>query len=213
MATMGKILTDCLTELSAMGGLDVQTYMQPKLMRKIQHKCDVLFDQIFWRDLTTIETMTLTGTDGYVTTDLTDKIRRFVDIQYIWPEAYRSPLSEKMRDTPPSRVTQPCFMPDSNATHRFKILPVTFSGSVDVAYRTKPATDYTENDEVPYDNQLITAGTLYDYLVDEGANKEAAAKFKSMFDARYEHLLKLEQKNEKSFFPSTSYTTNEWRDA
>lgn len=211
MATFGELITRTLTRLSALGGLDVQTYMQPKLAEMLQHKFDVLFDKRFWRDLTTNETMTL-GNDGSPIGTVVNKIKRFSDIQYVWIPGYTSPLPEAPRSAPQSLVRQPSIAPVADPAKRFRVLPINTITSVEVAYRTKPAA-FIETDVVPFDDQIMILGTCYDYLVGEAANMTDAQKFLTMYTDRLNTLEKLEMKNDKSFYPANTPSIGDWRDA
>lgn len=211
MATFGNLIERTLIRLSAMGGLDVQIYMQPKLAEILQQKFDTLFDKHFWRDLTTREVMAI-GVDGLPTADVSPKIKRFIDIEYIWLPGYDNPLPELKRDTPITRVTQPCFAPYGDPQKRFMIVPASASSSVEISYRTKLAA-FVEDDEVPLDDHMLIMATCSDYLVSEGANLKDAEKFQKMAETRYNDLVKLEQKNEKSLYPASSVTVMDWRDA
>jgi hypothetical protein len=77
MATLARLITRVQEILSLSGGLGVQTYAQPKIVQYIQMGYTSLSEMRFWDDYTELETYTLDGTTGKVTTDLTNIIKSF----------------------------------------------------------------------------------------------------------------------------------------
>jgi len=214
MSTLLQLKTRIFNRLSQQSGVSVQPYTDNKVTEMIQHKFDVLFDRRFWRDYRITNTYQLDGIIGVVTADLTNVIKRFIDIQYIWIDANLSgsPLPEIDSRSNPTRINLLGFEPYGVPAKRFRIVPVTTTGYVTVRFRTKPPM-FVDSDEVPMDDQLIMTGTIYDYLNDEGANPEAAAKYKNMFESRLGQLESLDMKNEKSLYSTESQYVSDWHDA
>ena len=77
MATLSTLIDRVADRLSMVAGTGVQTYAEDRIAEMIQHKFDVLFDEIWWPQFLTWETLTLDGTLGVVTIDLTEKVKRF----------------------------------------------------------------------------------------------------------------------------------------
>ena len=75
-------------------GTGVQVYAEDRIAEMIQHKFDVLFDEVFWPQFMSWEELTLDGTLGIVTTDMTSKIKRFDDIRVIFAENSNTPLTK-----------------------------------------------------------------------------------------------------------------------
>lgn len=187
MATL-KVLTDRVTErLSQVSGTGVQIYAEDRIGEMIQHKFDVLFDDLFWPQFTDWVTYTLDGTLGVVTADLTEVIKRFDDIRVIYPAGSSQALPEFPAVTlNPNRLsgTTPLyFQAEGSANKVFHIWPKTATGDIDVNFRTKPD-DFTAEDDIDFDSQVLILGSVYDYLEDDGTNPGATAKFEALFESR-----------------------------
>lgn len=211
MATFGNLIQRTLTRVRLQGGLDVQTYAQPLIAEMLQHKFDVMFDRRFWKNLRKYTTLTLDGTNGLVTTDISEDVKRFVDIQYVWPEQYNKPIPEVLGRVNADHVTMVCFRPYGDPSRVFQVLPKTLSGTVEICYRTKPDA-FIETDEVPMDDQLLILGTAYDYVVDQGADRTQIEKFLRFYIDRLEALESLEDHNERAMASPTATSVNEWHE-
>lgn len=211
MATFGDLITRTMTRVRLQGGLDVQTYAQPLIAEMLQHKFDTLFDRRFWKHLRVYETLSLDGTTGQVTADVSDRIKRFMDVRYIWPENYRRPIPELPGNVNPAHVTMICFRPINDATKVFQVLPKTSSFDIEVCYRTK-LDAFTETDEVPMDDQLLILGTCYDYAIDKGADGTKIQKFLNMYRDRLNSLESNEDNNTFSMQSPTATSVNEWHE-
>lgn len=198
MATFINIITRVEVELSLMGGVDVQTYAQPKLASKLQRAFNDAFDTRFWKDYRKSIDVVINTATGVSTTDLTAQILRFADIEYIWLPNVSDPLPEAPNSVNPSLIQRPCFVPYNSApAGRFKILPVGTISSATISYRTKPA-DFVDSDEVPFNEDWLVAAVCADYLVDEGANLKSAEKYMKAAETQMKDLVKLETKNDKA---------------
>lgn len=206
------LLIEVQTKLSMASGLDVQTYGQPRIVSAIQSCFDTFFDKVFWDQYLTYEDFTLDGTTGIVTADLTTKIKRFVDIMYVWPQSYRSPLAKLKKDTNPAITRTPVYAPYNNAAKRFKVYPITTTGVITVAYRTKPAR-FTFGDDIDIDEELAIAGACVEYLSMEATNPVGMNRFEQAYNKRLEHLLYLEKNPEKSLYADTTPGIMDWRDS
>ena len=211
MATFADLITRTMTRVRLQGGLDVQTYAQPLIAEMLQHKFDTLFDRRFWKHLRLYESFSLNGTTGKVPIDISDRIKRFADIRYIWPEGYRRPIPELPGNVNVSHVTMICYRPDGDATKVFQVLPKTSVFNIEVCYRTK-LDSFVEDDEVPMDDQLMIMGAAYDYAVDKGADETTVQKFLNMYMDRLQALEKLEDTNSYSMHSPTATSVNEWHE-
>ena len=161
----------------------------------IQHKFDVLFDEAFWPQFTTLsETMTLDGSTGVVTIDLSTKIKKFDDIGVIFPDGSNTAISEVPFLTQNTSLitgsTPTSYGPSTNSNKVFNIFPLTATGNIQVSYRTKPD-DFDSDDTVDFDSQALILGAVYDYLEDDGTNPAATDKAQSLFESRVQQLRNL----------------------
>jgi len=177
-------------------GTGVQIYAEDRIAEMIQHKFDVLFDEEFWPQFATWATWTLDETLGVVTTDLTDLVKRYEDLQVIFPENSQRALTKLTPNTTnpflfsgTTPIVYASLGPgDSNKTTRvFNVWPKEATGNLNVRYRTKPTT-FVSTDTVDFDDQALILGATFDYLEDDGVNPNATQKFQLLFDARVQQL-------------------------
>lgn len=177
-------------------GTGVQIYAEDRIAEMVQHKFDTLFDEEFWPHLSAWSQWTLDETLGVVTADLTDLIKRFDDIQVIFPENSNSALTLLAASTiNPFLITGSTPLHfgalgpdvDNVKTKVFHIWPKSATGDIVVKYRIRPDT-YTAGDEVNFDDQVLVLGAAYDYLEDDGTNPGATAKMQGLFESRVRQL-------------------------
>jgi len=211
MATFGDIMGRIMVRLSAMGGLDVQTYMQPKIAEMIRYRYDTLFTKRYWRDTVTTLEFEIDPNTGLVIEDISTKIKRFIDIKQIIPDGASRGIPEKRTNRSSKQVRQLCFEPYALDGKVFRILPYTNNPIklYEVTFRTRQ-TSWIETDEMIFDDQLLILGVCADYAVGEGANMEMAKNFAAMFQDRYNDLVKEEMQHEKSLDAGGSSGIYEW---
>ena len=208
MAIFSNLIERTIARLSMTPGMATQLYSEDTIAEMIQHKFDVLFDEAFWGQFCSWQTYTLDGMIGVVTTDLTDILKKFSDIQVIFRGDTSVKLSEfSQQNINPNLVkgTSPKFYePYNSASKVFRVLPVTSTGSITMRLRTKPAA-FTEEDEVNFDDQALILGATYDYLEDDGTNPAATDKFRAMFEARVAQLKRLHSTGAVALDPTYGY--------
>ncbi len=196
MSTLTELVTRTADRLSMVSGSGTQIYAEDRIAEMIQHKFDVLFDEVFWPQFLTWAQWTLDGTLGIVTTDLTSLLKRYEDIRVVFPQNSSTPLTKMSAlSTNPFELsgTVPIHYEalgptDSNKTSRvFQIWPKTATDDIIVQYRTKPDT-FVGTDEIDFDDQALILGATFDYLEDDGTNPNASQKFQLLFEARVKQL-------------------------
>lgn len=213
MATLSVLITRVQELLSLAGGLGVQTYAQPKIVQFIQMAYTDLADRRFWNDYTTQDTYTLDGTTGKVTADLTDVIKSFRDIEYVWYGDYASPLPKAPNNRSQSMVRQLSFAPSGDAASPFMILPIDNTGEVHVRYRVRADVPFTELNDVPMDEELLVRASAMMYLTFDNSNQAAMQMVSNMYKERLDKLEKLEDNHSKNLYSSSNQTVTEWHDA
>jgi|TARA_R110002110_G_scaffold102027_5_gene258904 hypothetical protein len=196
MSTLTQLITRTADRLSMVSGTGVQTYAEDRIAEMIQHKFDVLFEEVFWPQFLTWATWTLDGTLGIVTTDVTSLLKRYEDIRVMFPESSTTPMT-KMSALTTNPFTLSGTTPihyeslgpsDANKISRvFQIWPKSATGDIIVQYRTKPDT-FVSTDEINFDDQALILGATFDYLEDDGTNPNATQKFQLLFEARVKQL-------------------------
>lgn len=211
MATFGDIITRVMVRLSAMGGLDVQQYMQPKVAEMIRYRYDQLFTMRYWRDTVTTEDMTVDPATGLVTMDISQKIKRFIDIKQIIPEGSDRTLPEKRTNRSSKRIGQLQYEPYGLNNKIFRIVP---TGNIsptlfEVTFRTR-VTTWTEATVIPLDDHLIILSVCEDYATGEGANMEMAKFFGGSAKQRLADLVSAEMQHEKSLLAGEGPGIHDW---
>jgi len=196
MSTLTQLITRTADRLSMVAGTGVQTYAEDRIAEMIQHKFDVMFEEVFWPQFLSWTTFTLDGTLGVVTADLTDTLKRFEDIRVIYPDNSNSALTKlaalttnpnTLSGTTPIHFESLGPTATNKITKVFNIWPKTATGNVDIQYRTKPTT-FIGTDEIDFDDQALILGATFDYLEDDGTNPNATQKFQLLFEARVKQL-------------------------
>lgn len=196
MSTLTELVTRTADRLSMVAGTGVQVYAEDRIAEMIQHKFDVLFDEAFWPQFLTWDILTLDGTLGIVTKDLTNFIKRYEDIRVIFPQNSTTPLTKmsalttnpfELSGTVPIHYESlgPASIYKTNRV--FQIWPKTATDTIIVQYRTKPDT-FIGTDEINFDDQALILGATFDYLEDDGTNPNASQKFQLLFEARVKQL-------------------------
>lgn len=196
MATFESLITRVQQRLSMVAGTAVQVYAEDRIAEMLQHKFDILFDDYWWPEYNEWSTWTLDGSTGVVTTDLTNLVKRFEDIRTIYLGGTDSDIVPLPSDFNPNKLTGTTpvyYEPHSSASNVFKVWPIASTGTLDVNYRTKPAT-FSDSDEVRLDDQVLILGAAYDYLEDDGGNPGATQKMLNLFNQRLQQLKGLNNK-------------------
>jgi hypothetical protein len=216
MSTLTQLVTRTADRLSMVAGTGVQTYAEDRIAEMIQHKFDVLFEEVFWPQFCTWYEWTLDGTLGVVTTDLTDILKRFEDIQVIYPDSSNSALTKisnlttnpyTLAGTTPIHYEALGATFSNKTTKVFRVWPLASTGNVILRIRTKPAT-FTATDEIDFDDQALILGSVFDYLEDDGTNPNATQKFQLLFEARVKQMKNTFNNGPISLDPVTSIPTS-----
>jgi len=196
MSTLTQLVDRTADRLSMVAGTGVQTYAEDRIAEMIQHKFDVLFEEVFWPQFCTWYQYTLDGTLGVVTADLTDVLKRFEDIQVIFNDNSNTALTKvsqlttnpfELSGTTPIHYEAlgPTFT--NRTTKVFRVWPLAATGGIVIRLRTKPDT-FTAQDDIDFDDQALILGSVFDYLEDDGTNPNATQKFQLLFEARVKQL-------------------------
>lgn len=190
MSTLSQLIVKVQERLSMVAGTSVQIYAEDIIADMIQHKFDVLFDEAYWPQYTTVAQWTLDGTNGQVTTDLTTLIKRFDDVGTIFLENSDTALTILSSSVNPFNVTGTTpihFEADTEVDKVFHVWPKASTGDIVVRYRTKPD-NFTSEDNINFDDQALILGSVYDFAEDDGTNPNATQKFQALFEARVKQL-------------------------
>lgn len=198
------------TELSVAGGVNTQVYGDDKMLLKLQHKFDVLFDRLWWPQFMVYgESMPLDGTTGEVTTTLTSKIKRWYDLQAVFHENDPYALSKMPHNVNIANMRRRCIAPTNN-DKIFKVIPITTTGNVYVNYRTKPA-DMVYGGTIEFDKMLLVHGVCADALINDGVNPDDAEKYNRMFAERFAEFARQDHNHSIPLDQYNSGIPTEWQ--
>lgn len=210
--TLRQAIDKTLRRVQLATGPDVQVYAEEPIKEIIQHKFDVLFDDVWWPQFFNPgEEFTLDGSTGKVTEDISTKIKRYQDIKHVWYSTYPTPIGRISGRINTSIITSWTFGPSSDKV--FKLYPANTTGTVVVAYRTKPNDFDDETDVIDMDEHLIVLGSAYDYINGLGYNTSAEQKLLTMFNERYDQVKKQVEQVETSIDPQYGVSISGWQDA
>lgn len=192
MATFNDIIQKVIVRISQVPGTSVQTYAEGRIGDMVQHKFNVLFDDFWWSQFQGWTTGTLDGTTGVVTADLSNSVKRWVDIKRVFYDTDQTPLPQLPISVNPYALSaggRPRFIDPypADSAKVFRVWPNDATGTLRINYRTKPA-DFGTSDTVNMDDQVLILGAAYDYLEDDGTNPGATEKFRVMFEQRLRQL-------------------------
>lgn len=214
MITLRDAIDRTLERVALAQGVDVQTYAEEQIKSIIQHKFDILFDSVWWPQFYNPgQTFTLDGASGVVTADLSDLIKRFQDVRFVWYKDERNPLPRAPVRLNPTLIKRRSIIPTSQSGKVFKVLPSDTSGDITIAFRTKPDNFEQEDDVIDMDDHLIVLGAAYDYLNGIGTNPEEEAKLLQFFDSRYKTLVDAIESGDVAVESyDTSLTSGQWQE-
>lgn len=187
--TLRQAIDRTLSRIALASGADVQVYAEEALKQIIQHKFDALFVDTWWPQFYVPgETYDLNGTTGEITGDISDKVKRYMDLRHVWYSTYANPLPRIHTRYNPAIVNKWSIGPSTDSTKVFKVFPSSLTGQVTISYRTKPDNFEEEEDVIDMDEHLIVLGSAYDYLNGLGINPGAEDKLLVMFNERLSQL-------------------------
>lgn len=212
MATLSEIVQKVIVRISQVPGTGVQLYAEDRIAQMIQEIFDMAFEDYWWPQFYYESTFTLDGTNGLITGNIANNIKRYQDIQYMFFNNDTQPMKEKPASYNPSLVVGShayMFQPYNDVTKVFQVLPKTSVGVVTVIGRTKPA-DFNGGDEVLFDTTALVLGAARDYLEDDAANPGAIDKFEQMFEARIRQLKNSLDQHPRILDPRIGRQQDEW---
>lgn len=209
--TFQQLQQKVMIELTAAGGPDVQTYLQPRIAQKLQRAFNDKFKTRWWTDFFTVGTYVLDGTTGHIVEDVTNLIKSYRDIKFVWPLTMRNPLPELQQSTNQNMVTQYSLVADNSATTHgyFKVMPITMTGSLLIAYRTEPD-DFIDTDVVKFDEDYLVLTAAGQILMEDGTNMVAAKKMLDDAQKFYNSYYDDDTRKEKSMYPATVTNVDNW---
>lgn len=195
--TFSTLIQETIQKLSQVTGTGVQLYAEDRIAALLQEKFNFVFSELWWPAYMDYFTRSLDGTSGIVTATLSD-IKRYEDIRYVWRDGYARPLPGVPPHMNPLILTgtTPKFVSRKRGDNErwLQFWPKTATGTVYITARVKPD-EFTINDEMEMDSDLLVNGAAWDYATSDGTNPADIAKFQTMFETR---LAQLKRENSKA---------------
>lgn len=189
--TLEEIVQDTINLLSQVPGTAVQTYSEERIGQFVQLVFDTVFDKLWWDEYMQWFQVTLDGTSGTPTTDIST-IRRFMDIKAVYNSGSDLPLPRlpDMNMNPFNITgTKVRYIDSSNTENKvIKCYPITSTNGIVIRARLQPENDFSNDDEIKIDPWLLTLGAVYFYLEDDGTNPGATEKYQNLYEDRFETL-------------------------
>jgi len=214
------LIQSTIRRIGQVTGTAVQVYAEALVGDMLQHKFDVMFEEVWWTQFLYWLDGTLDGVTGVVTADVSALVdgtndialKRFEDIHTIFPGSSNRPMGRLPDFVNPDNIngTTPRFLEASgNIQKIFQVHPVTATGLVKIRYRSMPE-PFKTGDTVNFDNQALILGAAFDYLEDDGTNPGATEKMSRMFEARVRQLKKSRAWLPHSLDPRVTETPDDW---
>lgn len=179
MATLGQLITRIEIRLSLAAGEDVQTHAEDRIVEMIRNHYELLVDEARWAIPKYLITVPIVN--GIPTTDLTNIIHNYIDIEVMFLGERDSPLPELSHGVNPKNINAICYTASHIPTTVFTLYPLTTNDEVHIWYQDiLPDAVWEDNlveTEIPIKAQLIILKVCADYLADDGSNDEAQANF------------------------------------
>ena len=189
--TFDRLVQRSIIRLYQVPGSGVEQYAEDILAEQLQHAFDVLFEEFWFPDYSGwITGLTLDGTVGIITSDISAEVKQFTDIYGVWAGNDEKPLAVITPQTNPNRLGSNGAYPRGVAPYPvaskvFQVFPQTSTSPISL-YRRKRPDSFLDNGNVivKIDDQLMILKAVWDYLVDDGNNPSAADKFLGLYEAR-----------------------------
>jgi len=197
--TIRQVVDDALTVVGEVAGAGVQAFSEDILFNNCIRGFDLLFKKYPWDQYTDWFSLTLDGVTGKITTTPFANVRDPEDIISVRMDKSINPLPVLGQRQNPFNITgtTPRFWKTLVATDadyetkRFKIYPVTATGTINVQARIYPkatGVDWDWEDVMYLDKLMLVAATAYQALTSDETNPQAAEAQRLMMEARFSDI-------------------------
>lgn len=193
MTTMADLITKVEQRLSQVAGPSVQRYAEDRIAMYIQQAFDYLFEKYDWPQFMNWISVTLDGTLGIPTSNLSTMqypLKNFRHICNVYRSTDDTPLARLPSNINPYKI-QPCvlyYAPYNDATKVFQVWPHTATDTLYVQYKSKPDA-FIANSIVDFDENILVYRAAYDYAEDDGSNPGMIAKLLGMYNEQLKTIV------------------------
>lgn len=175
--TVGNVRARTMNELRTQGGLSTQIYADDVILTNIQSCFDSLFDMpdVWWPDYTFWTEMTVDGTTGQVTENLSDVLYDHTHIRAMYYDGNDRTVARLPSNIRPNSVSGQAayWQPLAQDTKIFRLLPIdTPTATLEVHHKKRPAKFLEETDVIYFSEELLALGAAYYFLAGEGAERD-----------------------------------------
>ena len=194
-STVNDIVQQAIKISGQVSGESVATYTEPLALVALNRMFAHLWGKRRWEHLYEWRTSTLDGSTGLITSGFTDVLAAS-DIAEVriaeTGESIPYPSDTEhlyVTGSRPLYRTQLLWNHASYDTKFFKFWPIDATGDVEFLCGVRPA-EFENNDTVvPMDFHLMSLGTAWFLLADDGLNPPSAEKAQLLFSTAYEDLV------------------------
>lgn len=194
MATIQTLVERIEKRLFLLSGLDVQIHAEDQIVEMLRGVYNNLFDDFWDQDLLLYQSFDLNGTTGEIVGDLSETVLRYKDIHSVYLDECETPLPKVTPGSNVSELRREAIMPSGDPVTVFKVVPSDTVGTVGVWYRTRIADDVWDNQDfeqsIPMDDELLLLGVVYEFLVNDDSNQQAAKMYAGKFVERKSQITK-----------------------
>ena len=193
MATLvSDLIQRTILAMRQVPGLGVQLYSEDALLECYNRMFDHAFSEMWWDAYMQWFTLTLDGTTGKPTSDLTG-VQKIEDIRAIFPGTSHRRLKKYGSYMNPNALTGtfPRWYEAINETtpaRVIRVLPVTATGTITIHARVKGTAIFTAGDYNKLDDALLINLMAWDYLSGDADNPGNAARFAALAQERLKQL-------------------------
>jgi hypothetical protein len=192
-----ELVLEIVKAIGEVEGTSVNTYSIPRVESALRQIFDIVFRKTWWPQYCKWYQMTLDGSLGIFTSDLTG-IKDFRDIRVIMNEKGEHPIPQLPKGKNPFNITgdrvayyEPLdFSNAGYATRLVQFWPKTAKGNIVVHGRLYPT--IVGATELFLDQNMLINGAAWIILDDEGINPEAAQLRKDLFEESWNAYLQAE---------------------
>lgn len=192
MATINQLMMRIEKRLFLAAGIDVQVHAEDQIIEMIRGIYDTLFDDFWYPEYTYEMTSDLDGTTGHIVDNISNKVRRFKDIHTVYYNQDDRPLPLIKPGTSVDRTRTRGILPSANTEKVFTMVPRDTQGPLHFWYRTKLPDSVWEDlqfdTEIPFDDNVLLYGAVYEFLVMDGSNDKAAGEYQVKYKGRQQQM-------------------------
>ena len=193
--TKVQLIQDVIASIGEVEGTSVQTYAEPRVSVALDQIFTIAFRKAWWPQYTKWFELTLDGTLGIVTTNIS-QIKDIRDVRCIIPSGQERALPILPPFTNPFNITgsKPRYFEALDSTHAsfanrlIQFWPKTATGGVKIHARAMPT--IVNATTLYLDDIMLVNGAAWLILDDEDINPNAAANRERLFNEVFANIMK-----------------------